>query len=84
LKNRSSTITLDRETFKVAKQLAKLYNKSIADTIKELIKKEKNISGYKISMGVRKISGVLKTDYDYKDLRDRCVAEKAVKYESID
>lgn len=84
MKNRGSTITLDRETFKIAGQLAKLYNKSIAETIKDLIKKEKNISEFKISRSVRKISGVLKTGYDYKELRDMCVAEKALKYESID
>lgn len=84
MKNKGATITLDDETFRIAKKIAKRSNKSIAEIIKDLIKKERNKSDLKITKGVKKISGILNTSYDYKELRNMCVAEKAGKYESTD
>jgi hypothetical protein len=84
LKSKTSSITVDNETFQLAAQLAKIYHKSIPDTIKDLLKKEKNFADFKITKSVKKISGILKTDYDYKTLRTMCIAEKMEKYESID
>jgi hypothetical protein len=84
LKSKTSSITVDNETFQLAAQLAKIYHKSIPDTIKDLLKKEKKFAEFKITKSVKKISGILKTDYDYKTLRSMCIAEKMEKYESID
>jgi hypothetical protein len=84
LKSKSTSITLDNETFQLAAKLAKIYNKSIPDTIKDLLKKEKDIADFKITKSVKKISGILKTDYDYKTLRSMSIAEKIERYESID
>ena len=82
MKNKGATITLDAETFKTAQYIAKRSNKSIAEIIKDLIKKERNKSDLTITKGVKKISGILNTSYDYKELRDMCAAEKARKYEN--
>jgi len=49
---------------------------SIPDTIKDLLKKEKNVTDFQITKSVKKISGILNTDYDYKTLRSMCIAEK--------
>ena len=84
MSHKSSSVTLDNETFQIAEKLAKLSNKSISDMIKDLIKKQWDISDFKITDNVKKISGILKTNYDYKTLRDMYIAEKAEKYESID
>ncbi len=80
MKNKGASITLDDETLQIAEKLAKRSNKSIPDTIKDLIKREKDISDYRITKGVRKISGILKTNYDYKTLRDMCVAENVERF----
>ncbi len=82
--NKSASIVLDEETLQIAERLAKLYNKSIPETIKDLIKKERDASEFKITKGVKKISGILKTNYDYRTLRDMYIASKVEKYESID
>jgi len=79
MKNKSSSVTLDFETFQIAEKLAKLSNKSIPDIIKGLIKKQWNRSDFNITKNVKKISGILKTDYDYKTLRDMYIAEKMEK-----
>lgn len=84
LKSKNASITVDNETFQLAAKLAKIHHKSIPDTIKDLLKKEKDIAEFKITKSVKKISGILKTNYDYKTLRSMCIAEKMEKYESID
>ena len=84
MSHKSSSVTLDNETFQIAEKLAKLSNKSISDMIKDLIKKQWDISDFNITDNVKKISGILKTNDDYKTLRDMYIAEKAEKYESID
>ncbi len=84
MKNKSSSVILDDETFQIAEKLAKLSNKSIPDIVKDLIKKHWDISDFNITENVKKISGILKTDYDYKTLREMYIAEKMEKYESLD
>lgn len=74
--NKSASIVLEEETLQIAERLAKLYNKSIPETIKDLIKKERDASEFKITKGVKKISGILKTNYDYRTLRDMYIASK--------
>ncbi len=84
MRNKGVAITLDNETFRMVQKRATLSNKSIPDIIKELIRKERNITDYKITRGVKKISGLLKTEYDYKTLRAMYVADNMETYESID
>ena len=84
MRNKGVSITLDNETFRMVQKRATLSDKSIPDIIKELIRKERNKTDYKITRGVKKISGLLRTEYDYKTLRDMSVADKMETYESID
>lgn len=84
MRSKGVSITLDNETFRMAQKLASLSNKSIPDIITELIRKERNTSDFKITRGVKKISGLLKTQYDYKTLRAMYVADNMEKYESLD
>lgn len=47
------------------------------------LKKEKKWVELKITRGVKRISGILKTDDDYKVLREQCLMDKLEKYDSI-
>lgn len=84
MRSKEVSITLDNVTFRMVQKRASLSNKSIPDIIKELIRKERKLSEYKITRGVKEISGLLKTQYDYKTLRAMYVADNLEKYESID
>lgn len=83
MKSRSISINFDDETFKIAEKLAKIAHKSIPEMIKEMIKKKGHTSEHKISRGVKKISGIIKTDKDYKSLRDMIIDEKIDRYENL-
>ncbi|MCP5045785.1 MAG: ribbon-helix-helix protein, CopG family [bacterium] len=82
MKSKSISIRFDDETYKIAEKLAKLSNLSISEMIKEMIKSKKSITEPRISRSIRKISGIIKTDIDYKELRDMIVDEKTQRYES--
>jgi hypothetical protein len=83
MKNRTISIHFDAETYKVAEKLAKLAKKSIPEMIKEMIKTKGRVSYPGISKSVKKISGILKTDKDYKELREMIIDEKIERYESL-
>ena len=78
---RSISINLDDETYKIVERLAKITNQSIPEMIKDMIKKKSVVSERRISESIKKISGILKTDKDYKDLREMIMDEKIGKYE---
>ena len=80
MKNRTISIHFDAETYKVAEKLAKLAKKSIPEMIKEMIKTKGRVSYPGISKSVKKISGILKTDKDYKEM---IIDEKIDRYESL-
>jgi len=67
----------------MAEKLAKLSNISVPEMIKELIKSREHFSKPEISDSVKKISGMLKTDLNYKALRDISCAEKIKRYENL-
>ena len=77
------SIQLDEETYKIAERLARIANQSIPEMIIDLIAKKSPGTERKISDSVKKISGILKTDMDYKSLRDMIIGEKIEKYEGI-
>jgi hypothetical protein len=83
MKSKSVSIRLDVETYSIAERLAKLSNLSVSELIKNLVKSRGGISEYRISEGVKKISGILKTDLEYKELRDEVVGEKIKQYERL-
>jgi len=83
IKNKSISINFDYETYKIAEKLAKFSNKSIPEMIKEMIKTKGRVSDFGISKSVKKISGIIKTDKDYKALRDMIIDEKIEKYENL-
>jgi hypothetical protein len=84
MRNKTASITVDNETAQLAEQLSRIYHKSIPNTIKLVLKKKKGLSEFKITKSVKRISGILKTGYDYKTLRSVCIDDKLEKYESID
>lgn len=84
MKNNIASITVDNETVQLAEHVAKIYNKSIPDTIKIILKKEKKETEFKITKSVKRFSGILKTDADYRTLRSICVEDRLDKYESLD
>jgi hypothetical protein len=84
VKNNIASITVDNETIRLAEHVSRIYHKSIPDTIKMILKKEKEGAEFKITKSVKRISGILKTDADYKTLRGMCMEDKLEKYESID
>ena len=51
--------------------------------IKEMIKTKGHASYPEISKSVKKISGIIKTDKDYKELREMIIDEKIEKFENI-
>jgi len=83
MKNRTISIQFDAETYKIAEGLARLTKKSIPEMIKEMIKTKSRVSSPGISNSVKKIIGIIKTDKDYKELRDMIIDEKIEKYESL-
>lgn len=83
MKSKSVSIRLDIETYSIAERLAKLSNLSVSELIKSLVKSRNSFSEPRIAEGVKKISGILKTDLDYKELRDEVVGEKIEQYESL-
>ena len=83
MKNRTISIHFDAETYKIAEKLAKLAKKSIPEMIKEMIKTKGRSSYPEISKSVKKISGIIKTDKDYKELREMIIDEKIEKYENL-
>jgi hypothetical protein len=83
MRSKSISVYFDDETYRIAQKLAQIYNISIPEMIKELIKKKGYIFDHKISREVKKISGILKTDKDYKTLRDMVIEEKIDKYENL-
>ncbi|MDQ1351806.1 MAG: hypothetical protein QG657_2111 [Acidobacteriota bacterium] len=83
MRSKSISVSFDDETYQIAERLAKLSNISIPEMIKEMIKKKGHTSDHKISRGVKKISGILKTDKDYKSLRDMIIEERIDRYESL-
>jgi hypothetical protein len=83
MKNRTISIHFDAETYKIAEKLAKLANKPIPEMIKEMIKTKGRVSYPEISKSVKKISGIIKTDKNYKELREMIMDEKIEKYESL-
>lgn len=83
MRSRSISIRFDEETYQIAEKLAKLSKISIPEMIKEMIKKKGHASDHKISREVKKISGILKTDKDYKSLRDMIIEEKIDRYENL-
>jgi hypothetical protein len=80
---RSISIHLDDETYKIAERLARITNQSISEMIKDMITKKSFGVERRISDSVKKISGILKTDSDYKSLRDMIIDEKIEEYEGI-
>ena len=62
MKSKAASIVLDEETFKIAEELANLSNKSIRELIIDLIKGKKAVSEFKITEGVKRISGIIKSD----------------------
>ena len=83
MRSRSISVSFDDETYQIAERLAKLSNISISEMIKEMIKKKGLSTDHKISRGVKKISGILKTDKDYKSLREMIIEERIDRYESL-
>jgi hypothetical protein len=83
MSSRSISVSFDDETYRIAQRLAKLSNISIPEMIKEMIKKKGLTSDHKITRGVKKISGILKTDEDYKSLREMIVEERIGRYENL-
>lgn len=83
MKNRTISIHFDAETYKIAEKLARITKKSIPEMIKEMIKTKARTSYPEISKNVKKISGIIKTDKDYKELRDMIIDEKIEKYEGL-
>jgi len=83
MKNRTISIHFDAETYLIAEKLAKLANMPIPEMIKEMIKTKGHASYLEISKSVKKISGIIKTDKDYKELREMIIDEKIEKYESL-
>jgi hypothetical protein len=83
MSTRSISIQLDEETYKIAERLARITKQSIPEMIKDMIAKKNPGTERRISDSVKKISGILKTDRDYKSLRDMIIDEKIEKYEGI-
>ncbi len=83
MKDRSISIHFDDETYKTAEKLARLSRKSIPEMIKDLIKKRGQVTEHKISRSVKKISGIIQTDKDYKSLREMIIDDKIERYESL-
>jgi hypothetical protein len=83
MRSKSISVTFDDETYQIAERLAKLSNISIPEMIKKMIKHKGLSTDHKISRGVKKISGILKTNEDYKSLRDMIIGEKINRYESL-
>lgn len=83
MRSRSLSIHFDNETYQIAEKLAKRSNISIPEMIKVMIKKKGHTSDHKISSEVKKISGILKTDKDYKSLRETIIEERIDRYENL-
>ena len=83
MKNRTISIHFDPKTYKIAEKLAKIAKKSIPEMIKEMIKTKGHAYYPEISKSVKKISGIIKTDKNYKELRDMIIDEKIEKYENL-
>ena len=75
------SINFDEETARIAEKLARLSNLSVPDMIKAMIKRKGRTSELEISKSVKKISGIIKTDKDYKALREMITDERIEKYE---
>ena len=76
MKSRSISIQFDDKTYKLAERMAKHSRKSIPEMIKDLIKMKGDTVDYRISKNVKRVTGILKTDKDYKELRDIIMDEK--------
>lgn len=83
MKSRSISIQFDDKTYKLAERMAKRSRKSIPEMIKDMIKTKGDAVDYRISKNVKRITGILKTDKDYKELRDMIMDEKIEKYENL-
>jgi hypothetical protein len=83
MRSRSISIRFDNETYQIAEKLAKISNISIPEMIKEMIKKKGHTSDHKISREVKKISGILKTNTDYKSLREMVIEDRIERYENL-
>lgn len=83
MRSRSLSIRFDDDTYQIAEKLAKKSNISIPEMIKEMIKKKGHHSDHKISREVKKISGILKTDKNYKSLRETITEERIDRYENL-
>ncbi len=75
-------IYIDNETLEIIRKLADISNRSISEVIKgHFLQYRINIQNYPITSTVSKLIGLLNTNLDYKELRDKIIEEKIKKYE---
>ena len=79
----SISIQLDEQTYNIAEKLALMVKKPIPEMIKEMIILKGRATEIEISENVKKLTGILKTDKDYKTLRDEFIDDRIERYENI-
>ena len=83
-KQQEMTLVFDHELSEVWAEIRKQKNISFSEFIKDVLAKEslKN-STFSITESVKAISGTLKTQLDYKALREEMIDERVKDYENI-